>query len=416
MSYKEVTLENLTDNITDGTHSTVKNDKNGDCFLLSAKNIKNGHIIYDLSDRKINRNTLIELRRRTKLETNDVLITTVGTIGEVAQINDLKPKYEFQRSVAILKPNTKIVDPKYLMYLIANNEFKQKAIRHSSGSVQKCLFLNIIKNIRVIINDNIEHQKAIANILSSLDDKIELNNKINKNLEEMAQTLYKRWFVDFEFPNENGEPYKSSGGEMVESELGLIPKGWEVVNLISLVEKNTVKINPDSQKKLIDMANMPSYSISLNSFDSGDKLSTNTYEMKKLSFLYGSIRPYLGKFGIAPFEGITTGTIHNYRVKNELDYSFVASLSFSTIFNEFCIKLSHGTKMPTIKWDDFASFKFAFNNKTSQSFNSICFDFYRLIVNNVLSNIQLTKIRDELLPKLMSGEIEVPLKENLYGN
>ena len=78
---------------------------------------------------------------------------------------------------------------------------------------------------------SINTQKAIANILSSLDEKIELNNKINKNLETLAQTLYKQWFVDFEFPNDDGEPYKSSGGEMVESELGLIPKGWEVESI-----------------------------------------------------------------------------------------------------------------------------------------------------------------------------------------
>ena len=69
-------------------------------------------------------------------------------------------------------------------------------------------------------------QKAIAEILSSLDDKIELNNRINQNLEELARTIFKRWFVDFEFPNENGEPYQSSGGEMVPSELGVIPEGW----------------------------------------------------------------------------------------------------------------------------------------------------------------------------------------------
>ena len=73
-----------------------------------------------------------------------------------------------------------------------------------------------------------EEQRAIAATLSALDDKIELNNRINKTLEEMAQALFKHWFVDFEFPDENGQPYKSGGGEMEGSELGLIPKGWKV--------------------------------------------------------------------------------------------------------------------------------------------------------------------------------------------
>src|SRR5690606_30068432 len=78
---------------------------------------------------------------------------------------------------------------------------------------------------------SLNEQQNIVDILISIDDKIELNNAINNNLEEMAQAIFKHWFVDFEFPNENGEPYKSSGGEFEESELGLIPKGWRVNSL-----------------------------------------------------------------------------------------------------------------------------------------------------------------------------------------
>src|SRR5699024_5493681 len=82
----------------------------------------------------------------------------------------------------------------------------------------------------------LNEQKHIALILSTLDNKIELNNLINKNLEEMAQAIFKHWFVDFEFPNENGEPYKSSSGEFEKSQLGLIPKGWEVKELGDVIE------------------------------------------------------------------------------------------------------------------------------------------------------------------------------------
>jgi type I restriction enzyme S subunit len=92
----------------------------------------------------------------------------------------------------------------------------------------------------------LNEQKAIAKILSSLDEKIELNNRINKKLEEMAQAIFKHWFIDFEFPNENGEPYKSSGGEMVESELGLIPEGWEVKRIeeVSSQKRNAIVDGP----------------------------------------------------------------------------------------------------------------------------------------------------------------------------
>ena len=87
-----------------------------------------------------------------------------------------------------------------------------------------------------LVKPELAEQRAIAATLSALDAKIELNNRINKTLEEMAQALFKRWFVDFEFPDENGQPYKSSGGEMEESELGLIPKGWKVESLDSIAD------------------------------------------------------------------------------------------------------------------------------------------------------------------------------------
>nr|WP_258080005.1 restriction endonuclease subunit S [Enterococcus faecium] len=94
---------------------------------------------------------------------------------------------------------------------------------------------DVIENTKIMLPP-LDEQKAIAHILSTLDDKIEVNNQINKTLENMAQAIFKQWFVDFEFPNEDGEPYKSSGGEMVESELGMIPKGWEVKELVDVLE------------------------------------------------------------------------------------------------------------------------------------------------------------------------------------
>jgi type I restriction enzyme S subunit len=154
---------------------------------------------------------------------------------------------------------------------------------------------------------------------------------------------------------------------------------------------------------------MPQYSISLAGFDPGDKLKTNLFAMEKMDLLYGSIRPYLGKFGIAPFNGITTGTVHCISSVKEEDYSFVCGVVFSKAFNDFCNQVSHGTKMPIVKWDDFKSFKFAYESNVSTKFNKILIESFKLIVEKVNENIYLSKLRDELLPKLMSGEIEVPV-------
>lgn len=233
-------LKECTTKITDGTHSTVKDNPEGEYFLLSCKNIKSGKIVLGEKERKIDYQTLSKLRTRTGLSKDDILLTTVGTIGESSIIKDENIDYEFQRSVAIIRPNKEILLPKFLYYTTKSNRFKGQALGMVSGSVQKCLFLGAIGDIKVPI-PSLEEQEKIVNILSSLDDKIELNNEMNKTLEDMAQSIFKRWFVDFEFPNEDGEPYKSSGGEMVDSELGMIPKGWEVRTIGDLCEIGSSK-------------------------------------------------------------------------------------------------------------------------------------------------------------------------------
>lgn len=118
------------------------------------------------------------------------------------------------------------MDPLFLFY---NFKGRYRELRKISDghSIRGSLTTKILKRLKIKV-PAIKEQKKISSLLYSLDQRIETNNRINEKLEEMAQALFKHWFVDFEFPNENGKPYKSSGGEMVESELGMIPKGWEV--------------------------------------------------------------------------------------------------------------------------------------------------------------------------------------------
>lgn len=345
------------------------------------------------------------------LEENDIVFARTGASTGRAFFYEKKyGRLVYAGFLIKFSLDEKKVNPKYMKYYTLSEQYKGWVKAYTGGSTRGNINAKTFGDMIVELPPRNQQDFLVKN-LSSIDDKIELNNKINKNLEELAQTLYKRWFVDFEFPNENGEPYKSSGGEMVESELGTIPKGWTVVKILGLVNKRNEKTRPSSDLKLIDMANMPSYSIALNQFDKGDKLSTNTFKMEKMSFLYGSIRPYLGKFGIAPFDGITTGTIHNFTIRQFDDYSYVASAIFSKEFNEFCIKLSHGTKMPVINWNNFVSYKIVYNKDTVIKFNNLIFPYFEKIILNVNENANLAETRDLLLPKLMSGEIEVPVKE-----
>ena len=163
---------------------------------------------------------------------DDLIFTAAGTIGQVGIIND-KCKYEkyiISNKQLRARVDSNIVNPLYAYYWYSTPKMNTYIKMLNTGSTIPLINLSILKSLPIPV-PNKETQDKIVDILSSLDDKIELNNEINKTLEEMAQSIFKRWFVDFEFPNEDGQPYKSSGGEMVESEFGMIPKGWEVKEL-----------------------------------------------------------------------------------------------------------------------------------------------------------------------------------------
>jgi len=340
----------------------------------------------------------------------DILLTSVGTLGVPYRVKSGEKFYFKDGNLTWFKNLNDKINSKFLYYWLFSS-LGQKAIDDISiGSTQKAITIKGLNTIELSLPPLLE-QKAIANILSSLDDKIELNNKINKNLEELAQTLYKRWFVDFEFPNEDGEPYKSSGGEMVETELGLIPKGWEIITLGDILEKHRNKAKPTRDLRLIDLSNMPRFSISLNAYDKGDKLKTNIYKMNKGNILFGSIRPYFGKVGIAPFNGLTTGTIFQFSTNREYDYSMALTIVSSKNFIDYTEKLSQGTKMPIIKWDSFIKYRMPYKKDIVNNFNNSLFNSFEAIIKNVNENIYLLKVREILLPKLMNGEIEVPIEE-----
>ena len=252
------------------------------------------------------------------------------------------------------------------------------------------------------------YQDKIADVLYALDSKIELNNKINQELEAMAQTLYNYWFTQFDFPDKNGKPYQSSGGKMVWNDKlkREIPEGWEVITLRNILEKNSTSVNSDGNKKLIDLSKMPQNSFCINEFNSGDTFKTNMFHMNKYDILFGSIRPYLRKGGFAPFNGLLAGTVHSFKVKNDTLFNF----SLLTMMHEntfkYAINCSEGTKMPVIKADKLLEYKVAFNDDIVSKFNDII-TFKEIISNNICENEELKKTRDFLLPMLMSGQATV---------
>ena len=348
-----------------------------------------------------------EVKSEYILKKNDIITPLTeqvkGLLGETAfiPVNDL---FVQSGDIALVRPIQNKSDANYLYYLISSKIIKNQLTTSSQQTKIRHTSPKYIMNCYAFV-PHLNEQKKIGSLLRKVDELILLNKQINSELEQMAKTLYNYWFVQFDFPDENGRPYKSSGGKMVWNEelKKEIPEGWEVKSLHDLVGINKVKMKPDKEKLLIDLSIMPTNSISLNILNQGDSLKSNLFKMNQFDILFGSIRPYLLKAGFAPIDGLVTGTIHSVYPINSNDYNFLLLTFCSKSLFNYAIQCSKGTRMPVISIDNLLNYKIPFSSTIVSKFNEIL-KFKEVIANNIIENQKLTSLRDFLLPLLMNGQ------------
>lgn len=411
--WKEYSLNEICINITDGKHGNCKDENNSGYYFISAKDINDGKINYD-NARQIVKEDYEEVHKRTKLEIDDILITNSGTIGKMAIITnkDKVNKTTFQKSVAIIKPKIEIVNPKFLYYNL-NYDLKY-LISLAGGSVQKNLLLKDLRNLKVNI-PNKQIQEKIANILSSLDDKIELNNEMNKTLEEMAQSIFKRWFVDFEFPNEDGKPYKYSDGEMVESELGMIPMGWEVKTLDKILDTISVKHKfPNDKIIFLNTSDILDGEILHNNYSDVTSLPGQAKKsIQKGDILYSEIRPKNKRYTFIDFEAddyVVSTKLMVLRTKNKFNPSMIYFYLTSNDTVNYLQTIAEGRSgtFPQITFNELKKLKICVpNDNIIVELGKFFENILKTINNNKKEIKRLKEIRDILLPKLMNGDIEL---------
>ncbi|GAB7057917.1 MULTISPECIES: restriction endonuclease subunit S [unclassified Paenibacillus] len=384
------------------------------------------HAIYNIRDFRfyIDEEKFNEMRRFCVRE-DDLLISCSGTVGKVTRIKKNDPIGIISQALLILRVNKTKVFPEYLKYFFESKEGYNSIVSRSSGSVQVNIAKReIIEGIELEVPEK-EEQHRIVNILKSLDDKIELNNAINKNLEEMAQALFKRWFVDFEFPNENGEPYKSSGGEFEESELGLIPKGWRVGILDDLCEMIFSGGTPSTKNEAYwngDLFWLSSgetrnrYIISTEKRITQDGVENSStrlakkYDVVIASAGQGSTR---GQTSICLVDTYINQSIIAVRAKKGSTFPSYLFFNLSTRYEELRQISDSNSIRGSLTTNTLKKLKiiippieiqYKICSVLDQVIN--CAEYYQR------QNEYLTQIRDTLLPKLMSGEIRVPVEQD----
>lgn len=362
------------------------------------------------------------------LRENDILVTMTDlsksgdTLGYPIKVPVLENKILLHNQrLGKVEIKSDKIDKDFLYYLMCSNKYRNEVLASATGTTVKHSAPDRILKFEFGL-PSIEEQQKIANILSCLDDKIELNNEMNKTLEEMAQSLFKRWFVDFEFPSDDGQPYKSSGGEMVDSELGMIPKGWEVKSLGEVIEKivdNRGKTPPRDKFgiPLIEGHNITMFNTYINTSTKQKYVNEDTYNTwfrsghpEYLDILCATVGTLPKWCFVGKNDKICTAqNIIALRVKKEIisPYYLKNYMDTNTFIQMFNGRITT-TAQPSIKVGHLTTIKIIIPEyKVVKLYDELVNNIYELVEGRRIENQQLEEIRDSLLPKLMSGEISL---------
>lgn len=360
-----------------------------------------GQVGVDISNYDINR-----LSKYTVKYGDYVLAMTGATIGKVGKYISKNFSYINQR---VLKFSPKQnVDADYINYIICSNIFAKYVVNYvDSESAQPNISASTISKFAFQIPSEKDDQRRIASILSSLDRKIELNNKINADLEEMAQAIFKNWFVDF-------EPFKD--GKFVDSELGMIPEGWKVGTLGEFC-KCLLGGTPSRSKEeywngevnWINSGEINKFRI----LEASEKITelglakSATKLLPKKTTVLAITGATLGQVSLLEIDTCANQSVIGVLENTEVPYEYIYPFIKDRI--EMLIQHQTGGAQQHINKDNVESLIFllpAIN--VLEDYISLVSPMYKRIESQCFENLYLSTLRDTLLPRLMSGELEVP--------
>lgn len=337
--------------------------------------------------------------RSLKLPSDSVMVSCLATVGKIGITS--KESFTNQQINSVI-PNIDKVIPEWIYYYFKDSTEYLKSLG-GGGSVYTNISKSRFGSAKIILPPLTE-QRAITKILSDLDSKIELNIQMNKTLEAIGQALFKRWFVDFEFPDNEGKPYKSSGGEMVDSELGEVPRGWKAGKLGEIIENFDSKRIPLSSREREKRQGQYPYHGAAGVMDfiddyifDGEYLLMGEDGTVTDSNGFPILQYVWGKFWV-------NNHAHIIRGKEGIPLIYL----FLLLKNTNVSHIVTGAVQPKINQRNMNSVEIIIpDKKTLSNFNHITSVLYSLFKNNTEENNSLVAIRDSLLPRLMSGKIRV---------
>ncbi|EHK9117412.1 restriction endonuclease subunit S [Vibrio vulnificus] len=406
-----VRLENVTSRIGDGLHGTPKYDDNGDYYFINGNNLSNGRIVINEKTKRTDEEQY--LKHKKDLNDRTIFVSINGTLGNIATYRE--EKIILGKSACYLNVLPE-VDKDYIKYVLTSKHFQDYIHNLATGSTIKNVGLKLIREYEFRLPE-LDVQKKVSNILNAIDFKIELNTQTNQTLEQIAQAIFKSWFVDFdpvkakmngEQPNGMDTATASLFPEkLVESELGLIPEGWQVGALSSVVDvvmgQSPKGSTYNDQNEGTPLVNGP---VEFGVYHPvAQKWTTAPTKMSKNKDLIVCVRgSTTGRYVVSDGEYCLGRGVCSIRSN---DFPSFASYLFKSELNSL-LHLTTGSTFPSWSGPTLKNFKVVVPPEAIiEKFELLIGKLCEMMARNIGQNETLSTLRDTLLPKLLSGEIDL---------
>ncbi len=361
------------------------------------------------------------------LHRHDVVIAmSSGSRAAVGRLAQLRQDWfgTFGAFCGAIRPIPDKVDAEFLGYILYSPDFRARIEMYAAGTAIMNLTREHLLGFPVKLPKR-PYQRTIAHLLGSIDDRIALLRQTNATLESIAQALFKSWFVDFDPVRAKAEGREPEGmdaataalfpAEFEESELGAIPKGWIAGRLGDVCTNPRAQAKPaevPNETPYIGLEHMPRRSLALTSAGTAEGLESGKFWFERDDVLFGKLRPYFHKVGLAPRRGICSTDILVLRPVLKEWLGFVTMHASSDALVSYASQLSNGARMPRTSWHDVSRFPVAVPPRSvADAFNHAAVPLFERIYANIATIDVLAKTRDALLPPLISGKLRLPEAE-----
>ena len=406
--------------LIDCVHKTPAAQESGYPYI-GIPQMKGDRLDFD-SARKISHEDFLDWTKKAKPQPHDVILSRRTNPG-VTAIDRTGTEFALGQNLVLLRAGGSRVNPAFLKWLVRSPAWWREIGKYINvGAVFDSLRCADVPNFELPIPPPAVQLRNGA-LLDALDNKIELNRRMNETLETMARAIFKDWFVDFgpvRAKMECREPYLP--GDLWDLFPDALedygnPVGWTTGTLADVATSPRRGISPasiDAETPYIGLEHMPRRSIALTQWDGAEKVTSNKSVFKKGEFLFGKLRPYFHKVGFAPLDGICSTDIVVVAPCASEWHAFTLACLSSDEFVDYTDQTSTGTKMPRTSWRTMSQYEIRLPPKqVVRAFQTLVQPLIDRVGVNIHLSRTLTKTRDFLIPKLVSGDIRAPDAEQM---